>query len=77
VYDKDVHRETSTLLWNMVANGLLNRLVDYNCSVQGYADDVMILIGGKFLSTISYLMQGALNCLQSWCGGIELSVNEG
>jgi hypothetical protein len=35
----------------------------------------VILIGGKCLSTISNLMQGALNCLQSWCGGIELSVD--
>jgi hypothetical protein len=43
--------------------------------VQGYADDVVILIGGKFLSIIFDLIQGALNCAQSWCGGIRLYVN--
>jgi hypothetical protein len=61
----------------MVPNGLLNRLADYNCFVQGYTDDVVILIGGHFLSTTSNLKQGALNCLQSWCGAKELSVNGG
>jgi hypothetical protein len=51
----------SPLLWNMVANSLLNRLGNCNCFVQGFADDVVILISGKFLSTICDLMQGALN----------------
>jgi hypothetical protein len=31
---------------------LLNRLGICNCLVQGFADDVVILISGKFLSTI-------------------------
>jgi hypothetical protein len=43
--------------------------------VQGFADDVVILISGKFLSTICDLMQRALLCVQNWCGEIELNVN--
>jgi hypothetical protein len=30
---------------------------------------------GKFFSTICYLMQKALDCLQNWCGEIGLNVN--
>jgi hypothetical protein len=52
----------------MVADSLLNRLGNCNCLVQGFADDVVILISGKFLSTICDLMQMALNCVQNWCG---------
>jgi hypothetical protein len=63
------------LLWNMVADSLLNRLGNCNCFVQGFADDVVILISGKFLSTICDLMQGALNCVQNWCGVKGLNVN--
>jgi hypothetical protein len=58
-----------------VADSLLNRLWNCKCFVQGFADDVDILISGKFLSTICDLMQRALNCLQNWCGEIGLNVN--
>jgi hypothetical protein len=71
-----VHRGVlSPLLWNMVADSLLNRLGNCNCFVQGFADDVVILISGKFLSTICDLMQRALNCAQNWCSEIGLNVN--
>jgi hypothetical protein len=58
-----------------VADSLLNRLRNCNCFVKGFADDVVILISGKFLSTICDLMHRALNCLQNWCGEIVLNVN--
>jgi hypothetical protein len=45
----------------MVADRLMNWLGNCNCFVQGFADDVVILISGKFLST--------------WCGVIGLNVN--
>jgi hypothetical protein len=61
--------------WNMVAKSLLNQLGNCNCFVQGFADDVVILISGKFLSTICDLTQRALNCVQNWCGEIGLNVN--
>jgi hypothetical protein len=60
----------------MVADSLmLNWLGNCNCFVQGFADDVIILISGKFFSTICDLMQRALNCVQNWCGEIGLNVN--
>jgi hypothetical protein len=67
----------SPLLWNMVADSLLNWLENCNCFVQGFADDVVILSSGKFLSTICELMQRALNCVQIvlWCGKIGRNVN--
>jgi hypothetical protein len=65
----------SPLLWNMVADSLLNRLGNSNCFVQGFANDVVILISGEFLSTICDLMQRALNCVQNWCGEIGINVN--
>jgi hypothetical protein len=65
----------SLLLWNMVADSLLNWLGNCNCFVQGLADDVVILISGKFLSTICDLMQRTLNCVQNWCGEIGLNIN--
>jgi hypothetical protein len=65
----------SPLLWNMVADSLLNQLGNCNCFVQGFADDIVILINGKFLSTMCDLMQNALNCVQNCCGEIGLNVN--
>jgi hypothetical protein len=59
----------------MVADSLLNRLGNCNCFVQSFAEDVVILISGKFLSIICDLMQRALNCVQNWCGEIGLNVN--
>jgi hypothetical protein len=41
--------------------------------LQRYSDDVVFLIGIKFISTISDLMQSALNCVQSWCDGVRLN----
>jgi hypothetical protein len=39
-----VHRGVlSPLLWNTVADSLLNRLRSCNCFVYGFADDVVIL----------------------------------
>jgi hypothetical protein len=46
-----------------------------NCFEQGFADDVVILISGTFLSFICDLMQRALNFVQNWCGEIRLKVN--
>jgi hypothetical protein len=65
----------SPLLWNMVVDSLVNRLGNCNCFVQGFADDIVILISRKFLSTICDLIQMALNCVKNWCGGKGLNVN--
>ncbi|KAL7729483.1 hypothetical protein ACLKA6_009039 [Drosophila palustris] len=57
---------TSPLLWNLVINGLLLRLKHTGCNVTAYADDLVLLITGKFLPTISELMENALGLTLRW-----------
>jgi hypothetical protein len=59
----------------MVVDSLLNRLGNCKCYVQGFADDVVIYINEKFLSTICDSMQRALNCVKNGCAEIGLNVN--
>jgi hypothetical protein len=68
-------RVLSPLLWNMVINFLLSRLNNESLWAQRFADEIAIFINGKFLRTICELMQKALFLLQTWCRGVELSVN--
>jgi hypothetical protein len=42
----------SPLLWNMVVDGLLLRLHNSHYQAQGYADDVVLLQKGQFVSTL-------------------------
>jgi ribonuclease HI len=65
----------SPLLWNMVIDGLIRRLNDAHLWAQGFADDVAIVIIGKFLSTVCDLMQNAMDIVQNWCNEVGLSVN--
>ncbi|XP_055714217.1 uncharacterized protein LOC129808462 [Phlebotomus papatasi] len=65
----------SSLLWTMVVNSLLVQLNSANAYTQGYADDVCIVIRGKFLSTLCELMQRALTIVEEWCGSSGLRVN--
>jgi Reverse transcriptase (RNA-dependent DNA polymerase) len=55
----------SPLLWNMVIDGVLRCLENHGLWAQSFADDV-VLINGKFLSTICELMQNALHLVQRW-----------
>jgi hypothetical protein len=41
----------------------------------GYADDIAILIHGKFRNTVSELLQEALSMVQCWCDRTQLSIN--
>jgi hypothetical protein len=43
----------SQLLWNMVINSFLRRLNNKSLWAQGFADDIAIVINGKFLSTVN------------------------
>jgi retron-type reverse transcriptase len=65
----------SPLLWIMVVDGLLRRLYNAHYQAQGYADDVVLLQKGKFISMLCDRMQGALNCVENWCRDKGLSVN--
>jgi hypothetical protein len=51
------------------------RLYNAHCQAQGYADDVVLLQKGKFMSTRCHRMQGALNCVENCYRQIGLSVN--
>jgi hypothetical protein len=65
----------SPLLWCLVADGLLARLNEGGVYAQGYADDICLLVVGKFPNTVSGLMQWALHTVEAWCDELGLSVN--
>ena len=65
----------SPLLWDLVVNSLLVKLNSHGIYTQGYADDIAILIRGKFTSTVFDLMQKALQVVEEWCGEENLRVN--
>jgi hypothetical protein len=46
------------ILWGLHGNG---------CYTVRYADDITILINGKFLQTVSEVLQTALCAVQEWC----------
>ena len=65
----------SPLLWCLVVDELLARLSEGGVHAQGYADDICLLVVGKFLNTVSGLIQWALGAVEAWCDGLGLSVN--
>ncbi|KAI5753143.1 hypothetical protein M8J77_023972 [Diaphorina citri] len=65
----------SPLLWNLVVDSLLETLNSRGYYAQGYADDVVIVIRGKHLNTISELMRSALLEVEHWCGEVDLNFN--
>ena len=50
----------SPLLWCLVMDGLLRTLNEGGVYAQGYADDLAIIVTGKFANTIKGVMQTAL-----------------
>lgn len=65
----------SPLLWSLVIDSLLVEMNQERFYTQGYSDDGVTLIAGKFLGTIGEVMQTALNRVQKWCQDRGLSVN--
>jgi ribonuclease HI len=66
----------STLLWSLVVDSLLcelNRLG--GVLAVGYADDIFIHVTGKFETTVSEVMQGALTTAENWCKLSGLAIN--
>lgn len=63
------------LLWLLVVDGLLVKLEANNIVALGFADDIVVLTKGKYVSTLSELMQSALVVVENWCTSIELAVN--
>ena len=51
----------SQLLWSLVVNGLIRRLRRYGFYAVGYADDIVILEGGKCEDVLPRRLQEGLN----------------
>lgn len=62
----------SPLLWILVIDGLLAR---HGLYTQCYADDLTVLVRGKFISTLCEKQQSALKIVEDWCKQSGLSVN--
>ena len=65
----------SPLLWNLVVDSLLRRLNDKGFRTIGYADDITVLISGKFEGVLCNIMQTALRIIETWCTENALSAN--
>jgi hypothetical protein len=56
----------SPLLWNLVVDKLLVEASSLRFNILGYADDIVIIVQGKFAHTVGALMQSALNVVVKW-----------
>ena len=65
----------SPLLWCLVVDDLLARLSGSGVFIQGYTDDIRLLVVGKFPNTVSGLMQWALSTIEIWCNKVGLLVS--
>lgn len=65
----------SPLLWSIVIDDLLHELNGDHIFTIGYADDIVIVIVGKFLPTIREIMSRAMRRTLDWCAERGLSIN--
>jgi hypothetical protein len=65
----------SPLLWNLVANELLNILSKNQIWNLGYADDIVFCVVGQNITTCAEVSQFALSLIENWCSAKGLSVN--
>lgn len=56
----------SPLLWQLSVNVILRQFKNRISEIEAYVDDVVILISGKFLSTITNVIQIALTQSSVW-----------
>ena len=56
----------SSLLWDLVAHWLLVILEQNWCEVIAYADDIVLVVSGRFVNTINDRMQLALRSVCMW-----------
>lgn len=64
----------SSLLRCFVVGELIARLSGCGMYIQGYADDICLMVG-KFPNMVSGLMQWALLTIETWCTKVGLSIN--
>src|SRR5690606_1436618 len=65
----------SPLLWCLVADEIIKTLNGMGAFTIGYADDIAVIIEGRYPDTVSELMQAAVSTLENWCLEKELSIN--
>jgi hypothetical protein len=56
----------SPFRWNLVVNRLLAATNDQGFNTYGYADDIVIIVQGKFAQMVRELMQAALDIVNNW-----------
>ena len=62
-------------MWSLVVDDFLWGFNNDGYYRVGYADDIVIFINGKFLSTVSERLQTTLYTVQGWCERTRLSIN--
>jgi hypothetical protein len=65
----------SPLLWNLVVDRLLTVTNDLGFSTYSYADDIVIIVHGKFAHTVREIMQEALNLVVKWAANESLNIS--
>jgi ribonuclease HI len=65
----------SPLIWNVIMNTLLTQFRVGPVKAIGYADDIMLLITGKDIGSMTDLMQKAINKVASWGDDNGLTFN--
>lgn len=65
----------SPLLWSLVVDELLVILEGKGIKAIGYADDIAIIVSGKFPRTVSEVTQSAIMAVEEWCNKVGLKIN--
>jgi hypothetical protein len=65
----------SPLLWNLVVDEPLAVINDQGFCALSYANDIVIIVQGKFTHTVIELMQAALNEVVKWTTKEGLSIS--
>lgn len=65
----------SPLLWLLVMDKILKKLQELGITAVAYADDLAILVSGKYIHIISEIMGRALNNVSRWAKGCGLCAN--
>ncbi|XP_062716992.1 retrovirus-related Pol polyprotein from type-1 retrotransposable element R1 isoform X2 [Aedes albopictus] len=65
----------SPLLWSLIVDDLLTKLQHQGFEVVGFADDIVVIVRGKFDNTVFNRMQEALRFTLVWCKNEGLNIN--
>ncbi|GAB0090086.1 Odorant receptor [Sergentomyia squamirostris] len=65
----------SPLRWSLVVDELLVELSDHGMTAGGYADDLAIMVRGKYDDVLSSCLQASLNRTWNWCQKVGLTIN--